>query len=493
LLHLLQPIWLLASAGILVPLAIHLWNVKEGKTLKVGSIEFLVRTAQQRARSLRLTELFLLFLRCLLILLLALLLAKPYWQNTAKQKGWIVVDRKDASKTHAAFKPLIDSLLQEGYTFHLFEKGFPGADIKKIVAATTDSAEQISYWQLVKMLDRQLLPGMPVYLFTDNKLIHFNGEKPAVGIALTWKTFTAADTVHAFIAEAYETGNDSIAVMMGGSAFSGTGYHLQMLGKNQPRQKEFTLRVSEGKMQVAYQNDEPVFVDTSTLRVAVFSDKLVDDARYVQAAVQSIQQVTGRKIIFTTISNTQDLLAKRDWLFWLSEQNIPAQLNASHVLAYAKGKAVAIGSWVRENNADVQDKTALYQRITYSKRSGAIFWRDGFGIPLLVKELRDGKQFYDCYTHFNPSWSELVWSPSFPQVIYRLLKEDAAQNIGGNDRRLIDATQLQFPVTPSISKTIVSDTVDTTGTKRVLWSFIFILFAIERYFSFRIKKMKADA
>jgi hypothetical protein len=495
LLHVLQPIWLLASAGIIVPLAIHLWNVKEGKTLKVGSVEFLVRTAQQRARSLRLTELFLLFLRCLLILLLALLLSKPYWQNTAKQKGWIVMQEKNAAKTYTAFKPLVDSLLQAGYAFHLFETGFAESDIKKIVAATTDTVRSspVSYWRLVEMLDRQLLPGMPVYLFTDSKLTHFDGEKPAINIALTWKTMAAGDSVHAFVAEAYETNNDSIAVVMGGSASAGTGYHLQMLGINQPRQKEFTISVSEGRMEVAYQNGQPVIVDTSTLRVAVFSDRLTDDAPYVQAAVQSVQQVTGRKILFTAISKTQDLLATQDWLFWLSEQAIPAQLNAAHVLAYARGKSVAGESWIQENSMDLQDKTALYQRIPYNPRNGIVLWRDGFGIPLLVKEQGEGKQVYDCYLHFNPSWTELVWSPSFPQVIYRLLREDAAWKTGSDDRRLIDAAQLQFPVTPSIKKTVLQDTVDTTGTKRVLWSLIFILFVIERYFSYRVKKVNADA
>jgi hypothetical protein len=494
LLHLLQPIWLLASAGILVPVAIHLWNIRQGKTLKIGSIEFLARTAQQHARSLRLTELFLLLLRCLLISLLAVLLAKPYWQNTAQQKGWIVVQKKNASKAYVAYQPLMDSLLKAGYGLHLFEKGFAETEPAKIKAIPNDTAtaENISYWELVKMLDRQLLPGMPVYLFTENTIGHFTGERPQINIALTWKTFAPEDNVHSFIANAYQANSDSIAVVMGGSTASGTGYHLQMLSTNQPRQKNFTINVSEGKMQVAHQDDEPVDVDTATIRITVFADAALADARYVQSAIQSVQQVTGRKIILRTVSKPQELSGKADWLFWLSDNAVPAQVNAKHVLQYPKGKTVALQSWIQENN-NAQDQIELYQRIAYDQKNKTVLWRDGFGVPLLVKEMSEGKQFYYCYTHFNPSWNELVWHASFPQVIYELINGAPKQMIDSNDHRMIDEAQLQLPVTTTIKKATLPDSVDTTGTKRVLWSIIFVLFFIERYFSFRIKKQNSNA
>jgi hypothetical protein len=494
LLHLLQPIWLLASAGIVIPVAIHLWNIRQGKTLKIGSIEFIARTAQQHARSLRLTELFLLLLRCLLILLLALLLAKPYWQNTAKQKGWIVMQKKDASKAYNTYKPLVDSLVKAGYTFHLFEKGFAEANLTSIIS-TDDTAvtEQVSYWQLVKMIDGQLLPGMPVYLFTENTLNHFAGERPEINIALTWKTVAPKDSVHSFIANAYQTNKDSIAVVMGESKSSGTDYRLQMLGMDQPRQKNFVLNVTEGKMQVAYQNGTAVDVDTATLRVTIFADVFFDDARYVQSALQSIQQVTGRKIILKTLSKQQELSGKQDWLFWLSDQNVPSQINSAHVLFYPKGKAVAVQSWMQGNSSSIEEQTELYQRLPCDQKKGTVVWSDGFGVPLLVKETREDKVFYECYTHFNPSWNEMVWQASFPQVVYQLINKEPKQIIDSNDHRFVDAAQLELPVTATIKKTTVPDSVDTTATKRVLWSIIFILFFIERFFSFRIKKMKANA
>lgn len=491
-LHLLQPIWLLASAGIIVPVVIHLWNTRQGKTLKIGSIELLASTAQQRARSLRFTELFLLLLRCLLIILLALLLAKPYWQNTSKQKGWIVVQEKNAGKAYDRHRLLIDSLSNEGYRLHFFKKGFPATDLSKIKAAVNDTATtQTSYWQLLKMLDRQLPSGMPVYLFTENEMLYFSGERPEISIALNWKTFSNGDSVHSFIAGAYETTRDSIAVVMGTTKSEGTAYHIEMLAANQPVQRSFSIGVSEGNMQVGFKNGPPVVVDTAPVRVSIFAEPGVDDPRYVAAALQSIKQVTGRKIIAKTFSKIQDLAAGQDWLFWLSVSDVPAQANARRIFSYAKGKPAAVESWI-EDNKNIYTKVELYQRVPYRQNRNETEWRDGFGVPLLTKETKDGKVWYECFTHFNPSWNELVWDASFPQRIYELIGGFPAAS-ANKDHRGIDESQLKFDAVRSVQKTIAADTVDATATARVFWMIIFILFCAERYFSYRIKKIKADA
>jgi hypothetical protein len=83
--------------------------------------------------SLRFTELFLLLLRCLLIMLLALLLAQPYWLNAGSGKGWILMEKKDVQQAYTHFKPVTDSLLQAGYEFHLLEEGFEKKDIQSVL------------------------------------------------------------------------------------------------------------------------------------------------------------------------------------------------------------------------------------------------------------------------------------------------------------------------------------------------------------------------
>jgi hypothetical protein len=494
--YLLNPIWLLAASGIIIPIAIHLWNVKQGKTLKIGSLKLLARTEQARARSLRLTEWLLLLLRCILILLLALLMAKPFWQNGSAKKGWVLMEKKDAQQAYTQFKPLVDSLLQTGYTFHLFDKGFEENDLQTVVKDTTGEIRnaQISYWQLVKELDQQLLPGMPVCIFTGNRLNRFSGERPEVAIAVTWKTFTGNDSVSRFISNAYIGVNDSVIITMGETNPAGTRFHQQVIATNQPKQNDFALDVTNGSLQVSYHNSRPVPVDTASWHVTIFANAYFNDTRYVKAAIQSIQQVTKRRIELKLVNTIAQIPVKQDWLFWLSDQPIPSQINASHLFRYEAGNAIAVQTRLLTMGSETGDETGLYKRVASTEKKADIVWQDGFGEPLLTKEQDDAKELYHFYSHFDPSWNELAWSESFPRLIYGLMDTARANKvINQNDRRVIDDTQLQLVVSTKKKEITAIKNNETTDLKQVLWLIIFILFCIERFFSLKIKKEKANA
>ncbi len=73
----LNPSFLWALLGLAVPVAIHLWSKKEGKTIKVGSIKFLQESDSRKSSSIKLNEFWLLLLRMLLITILVFILAEP--------------------------------------------------------------------------------------------------------------------------------------------------------------------------------------------------------------------------------------------------------------------------------------------------------------------------------------------------------------------------------------------------------------------------------
>ncbi|HXO78162.1 MAG TPA: BatA domain-containing protein, partial [Puia sp.] len=77
--HFLQPIWLAAMAGIVLPVVVHFWNDRRGKVLRIGSISLLEGASQRKAWSRRISDWWLLLLRCLLLMALPMLLAGPYW------------------------------------------------------------------------------------------------------------------------------------------------------------------------------------------------------------------------------------------------------------------------------------------------------------------------------------------------------------------------------------------------------------------------------
>lgn len=488
-LQLLQPIWLLAASGIIIPIAIHLWNIKQGKTLKVGSIALLTRTSQEHARSLRFTELFLLLLRCLLIILLALLLAQPYWLNAGSGKGWILMEKKDVHQAYTHFKPITDSLLQAGYEFHLFEEGFEKKDIQSVLKEDNDTAQinSKSYWSLVKQLDKKLPQGFSVYLFTGNRLNRFAGPRPEVSIAVKWETFTGKDSINTFISKAYTISTDSVAVIMGETNPSTTVYTQTSIAINKPRQKDIALQVINGNLAVQYKNHAPVLIDTATLNITIFSDNYVNDARYVQSALQSIQQVSKKKIKLSVTNRSAAIAENQDWLFWLSDQPIPRSVNATAVLTYEKGNAIPVHSWLRADNS-TSIQVPLYKRTTYRQDDAAYIWHDGFGKPVLTKETNNNQLLYRFYSHFDPSWNELAWSTSFPQMIYGLIEPAVLNETANNfDQRVIGEKQIQLNTT-TVKKDSDIQVANTADAKHILWMIILVLFFIERFFSFKPKK-----
>ncbi|MES2331050.1 MAG: BatA domain-containing protein [Bacteroidota bacterium] len=494
-LHLLQPIWLLASIGIVIPVAIHLWNIKQGKTLKVGSIVLLTRTSQEYARSLRLTELFLLLLRCLLILLLALFLAKPWWQQTGSGKGWVLMEKKDVQEAYTHFKPLVDSLILTGYEFHLFENGFEKKELSSVLKQDKDTTHEefLSYWKLVKKLDKKLPPGLQAYLFTGNRLNRFDGDRPAVSIPLKWQTFSHTDSINTFVSKAYMNVMDSIILAIGETTPSVTSYQHKAIAINKPKQNDISLDVSNGNLGVVFKNNSAVLVDTTTLKLVVFSDTYVNDARYVLAALQSIQQVSRRKMKVSVANKPGDIVGKQDWVFWLSDQPVPGNVSAANLLAYEKGTVTPVHSWLHGDNDDAS-QVSLYKCVYYQPNNTERLWRDGFGNPLLVKETNNTKQRYRFYSHFDPSWNDLVWNPIFPQMIYGLIDYTSSKQPADSvDQRIIGEKQIQLNTAISNTKVTNIENIDTTSAKQAIWIIIFILFFIERIFSFRQKREQAYA
>ncbi|GAA4470873.1 hypothetical protein GCM10023189_60350 [Nibrella saemangeumensis] len=84
----LEPLLLWGGLAVVIPVGIHFWHQKRGKVIGWAATQWLTEKNQQQHRGLRLENLPLLILRCLLVLLLALLLSQPMltWLN-AKPAG----------------------------------------------------------------------------------------------------------------------------------------------------------------------------------------------------------------------------------------------------------------------------------------------------------------------------------------------------------------------------------------------------------------------
>ena len=121
--ELVNPIWLWGLSGLLIPIGIHLLSRREGKIIKIGSIRHLEETNSKQFKSIRLNELVLLLLRCLIITILVLFLSGFHFQTLEKSGKWLMVE--SGLERDDQLSVLIDSLKRNGFEIKRLTRGFP--------------------------------------------------------------------------------------------------------------------------------------------------------------------------------------------------------------------------------------------------------------------------------------------------------------------------------------------------------------------------------
>jgi hypothetical protein len=142
--ELINPIWLWGLAGLLIPIGIHLLSRREGKIIKIGSIRHIEETNSKQFKSIRLNELVLLLLRCLIITILVLFLSGFHFQTLEKSGKWLIVE--SGLERDDQLSALIDSLRRNSFEIKRLTNGFP--DLSDNPYDTT----KINYWNLLEKL-----------------------------------------------------------------------------------------------------------------------------------------------------------------------------------------------------------------------------------------------------------------------------------------------------------------------------------------------------
>ncbi|MDZ7933603.1 MAG: BatA domain-containing protein [Emticicia sp.] len=106
----INPLMLWGSLAISIPIIIHFWHQKKGRLIEWAATQWLVEKDLQQSRGIRLDNILLLILRCLLLLTLCFFLSKPIlkWLN----------NNKTVKKIHL-IQP--NKLVTENYKFEIEE------------------------------------------------------------------------------------------------------------------------------------------------------------------------------------------------------------------------------------------------------------------------------------------------------------------------------------------------------------------------------------
>ena len=464
--QLLYPIGLLAALGIIVPVIVHLWNIKNGKTLKIGSIALLGSPSNQRSRNLRITDWPLLVLRSLLVFLVAILLAAPVYQvkqTSAERPGWVVVERNDFAGVWKTHRKQLDSLLQKGFELHAFEPQFSAIELKDTSTVFSKPAKKpLSYFSLIKQLDEKLGPGFKVYAYTGNLLRRFSGTRPVSKLNLIWQIAPV---------------DDSLKITWNTKA-GGNGLNL-LDAHGSPRGTYYTVSTNAH--------------DTAVQHVAIYQSSKAGGAAYVRAAVLALADFQKHKIAIQEISNLSQVKASGSFVFWLADQPLNAgQLNAlpngTKVLSYAGIKAVKLKSLITDQSGNSLDETELYQR-TDAKAAGTTVWADGYGKPLVTKNDAGKVIWYQFYSRFSPQWTSMVWTNGMLTALLPILSPQEGSNYGFNEEdesiRAVTAANVFSGSVVSGKGTAVQSAYVEMALSNYIWWFIFAVFVMERWLSYR--------
>lgn len=425
----LNPIWLWSALGIIIPIAIHLWNQQPGKVLEVGSIRFMDPSPSKRSSRLQLTEIWLLLLRCLIILILALFLAKPIWNANTSQgnQGWVLVPKASMKMAYQTHKQSIDSLLKQGMELHALEQGFPEFNLKSDSSSANPSDPIPNLWALASQLEKQVPVHYQLHLFTPELLQYYRGVKPELHRSMVWKTYTMPTQVDTAI--------------------------------NKRKQ---------------------------SIRIAVFANEYAADAEYLMAACKAIQTIRGDTILVTKFNNLTQIPEGQDWLFWLSNKPLPKN-NAKHTWSYQLGNTQIVQTQIYASTGSHQEKIPLYKNIPMQLK-GEIIWEDGFGQAVLQKR---GNGQYLMNTRFHPDWNGLVWSPAFPSMMQEFLlgsKPFDPRHVAMDPVQIlpqqIDKNRGQIDPTVSTSQQPLDNWI---------WGFLVVLLILERVIVFYQSKNKTHA
>ncbi len=495
-LQLLNPIWLFALAGITIPLIIHLWNVKKGKTLKVGSISLLGQSSRQSAKSLKLMDLLLLFLRCLLLIILAFILAKPIWNSLNREKtksGWILIEEENGQEIYSKYKSKIDSLITLGHEIHYFEPNFRKVTINEALAQNQKGENKIpSYWSLLNLLNDKIPDNTEVILFTSDRLNRLGSERAKISFPLNWETISPADSLSTWLENAWFQDSGTIHATIANSSPTGTTYSNETFNPT-VKNNRFVLDFEQGIARLTYKdtkknNSSSLIIDTISIKIAIYSDKFKNDARYIKAAIAAIKNYTNRKIELKEFAS-KNIPSDYDIIFWLSETAIPEQIKPKNtILTYAVGEIENANTHLVFNQNTSKKEVELYKRIIAPENDSKKIpiWEDGFGNPILSSMQENNYSKTEFYSRFNPEWNELVWSENLPKALINIVLPNInSSKTNTLDKRRVAKAQMG-PIFFNGDKPLAGQKVSNVKElENQFWLALILVFILERYVSFR--------
>ena len=468
---LLNPAALLALLGLLVPVAIHLWNRRPGREIAVGSLRWLAAGANRRLRNLKPEQLWLLLLRAALLAVLAMAVAGPVWRTVQPASRGVVLLSADAAglPALAALKLTIDSLRRKGHALRWLATGFPrvsGGTWQKIKAgqpgtvadslaalATTKPRSQSFAWARVQQA-MATFPGQPLLVVTGAGLRNFGGNHAPLPAAVSWQALPDTSST-AWLASATLVG-DSLSLLVGRSKETQTTFGREKVRKppsgqllRVPGLPAWRLRPNENGgadsvLAPAMAAGRGFNLEVTPTDIIIYaSPEYAADARYLEAALRAAGTALAIPPRLRRLSARPPHL-QADWTFWLSAEPLPSDWQegtkkyARHLWREASGRGVADTARLAASGPYAAAVMVLRRDAHPPAPGHQTVWADGRGRAILSRHALGRGSVYQLHTRLNPAWSELANDPQLPARLLELLQPEPTINFDGMHTQLAE-------------------------------------------------------
>lgn len=469
--QLLNPIALFAAAAVIIPVMIHLWNTRRGKTLKVGSIALLSESSKKPARSLRITNWPLLLLRCLLLVLIAVLMAKPSWLEnpSSKSGGWMLIPGNELTYAYQQHHGLIDSLLKKGFELHNLQPKHEKLLLQDSSSYTQSAPRNYSNWSFLRYLDAALPPNYPLYIFSGRLLQDYAGDRPSVNLDIHWVDMLASQQTDTSLMASYVSKDGNVITTKRISTSTGNFYEESAAGP---------AKIANA---------------TAVINIGVYPGNNSADASYLKAAIEAIAEYTGRNILINEGSSPN----QQQVIFWLQEtepdpQTLAKLAPGGTILRYGNTAAtMQLPSPVNPGFLSLDESnTGLFFKYASDPPKGTVMWTLSNGDPLLSVESTKERKTIRFSSRFNPQWTDLVWKESFARSLIPIILPSFIQ--ADTDLRQISVQQAKVNLSRGKVNGSINDAgfIQRTDLSFAGWILILLLFVAERILSHRQTKQK---
>lgn len=428
----LNPTYFWALLGLAVPLAIHLWSMKEGRTIRVGSIRLLRESDPKKTSSFRLNEIWLLLLRMLVLSLLVLILAEPHLERSSKNSPLTYLV-EPSLLSYEEVQLILDTLPAD-VSIKLLQSEFP--DFEKENLQPDYSVP--NYWQLVK--EMKALPTDSIIVFTNAFISGIKGNRPQLQKNVTWIVLDPGGA-NREVVQAISKGDEVELTWIE------SDHKLLKFEKENFSKQSEQLNFSPGKDSISVSSGgEAIQVKikpVDSLSILIVKNAIFEqEVKYIMASYAAIEDYLGQPVDVEVVKE-EDFINSEDYMtvVWLSE--LPAPKISAKIVIF------------EEDNLANQ----------------------------LISEGNSAKEFH-LTSRLN---SENTVEEDLPERLLKLLdlNKQLDEKLPQYDRRVMNLDEFQPISTAGISSERLSATIDIAN---YLWVLLLILLLLERGVSYYRKQ-----